>query len=444
MRTLAICCIVVLAVSSCRKDEGEVSSFDDALDSLLALSSNGTGKDYYILPESNDFDNIPQDPNNPLTPFKVSLGRLLYHETKLGVHAKYPEGKYTYSCATCHHAQAGFQAGVRQSIADGGIGYGWAGELRTINPSYHLDSIDIQPIRTPSAMNVAYQDVVLWNGQFGATGTNAGTEANWTVGTPKEVNNLGYQGLETQAIAALSVHRMDIDTGFVKNCDYKGMFDNAFPEFAVSERYTKVTAGLAIAAYERTLLANRSPFQYWLKGDKDALTDNQKEGAIIFFGRGGCVQCHNGPALNSMEFYALGMKDFNSGEVYGGGADDATRRGRGGFTGEAADDYKFKVPQLYALRRSKFYGHGGSFTSLMEMLEYKNKAQKENANVPDSQLADEFIPLYLDEDELYKLWDFIANALDDPDLMRYVPSYLPSGFCFPNNDIQSKYDLGCE
>jgi cytochrome c peroxidase len=48
---------------------------------------------------------------------------------------------------------------------------------------------------------VAYQDVMLWNGQFGGTGTNAGTEDNWTIDTPKEANNFGFQGVETQVIA---------------------------------------------------------------------------------------------------------------------------------------------------------------------------------------------------------------------------------------------------
>ena len=58
---------------------------------------------------------------------------------------------------------------------------------------------------------------MLWNGQFGATGPNEGTEASWGEGTPKFNNHLGYQGIETQAIAGLTVHRMGIDMDFVSS-----------------------------------------------------------------------------------------------------------------------------------------------------------------------------------------------------------------------------------
>ena len=72
-------------------------------------------------------------------------------------------------------------------------------------------------------------------------------------------------------------------------------------------------AGLAVAAYERTVLANQAPFQAWLRGNTGALTDRQKAGATVFFGKAGCVSCHTGPALNSMAFHAIGMNDLDDG-----------------------------------------------------------------------------------------------------------------------------------
>ena len=70
--------------------------------------------------------------------------------------------------------------------------------------------------------------------------------------------------------------------------------------------------------------------------------------------------------------------------------DVATKKGRGGFTGNPEDDYKFKTPQLYGLKYAPFYGHGGNFTSLRDLVVYKNTAISQNADVPQSQLADEF------------------------------------------------------
>ena len=48
-----------------------------------------------------------------------------------------------------------------------GLGFGVKGEGRIKDPLYLEQDLDVQPIRTPSALNVAYQDVMLWNGQFG-------------------------------------------------------------------------------------------------------------------------------------------------------------------------------------------------------------------------------------------------------------------------------------
>lgn len=53
----------------------------------------------FLLPASDDLDALPQDPLNPLTPEKVELGRLLFHDASLLVTPQRPEGKGTASCA---------------------------------------------------------------------------------------------------------------------------------------------------------------------------------------------------------------------------------------------------------------------------------------------------------------------------------------------------------
>lgn len=438
---LVLCAALLLA--GCRPD-APVTDLDAELDAALRAASNGIGRANYILPDEGDYSAIPQDPNNALTREKVELGRLLFHETVIGTNPRVSSGAGTYSCASCHHAAGGFQACLKQGIGEGGVGFGVTGENRNPSSFYPIDSIDVQPIRTPSAMNSAYQEVTLWNGQFGGTGMNQGTEANWTVGTPIEANNLGYHGVETQAIAGLKVHRMDV-TEDLKTVapDYGPLFEAAFPGLTDAERFTREYAGLAIAAYERTLLANRAPFQRWLRGEHSALTDQEKNGGILFFGKAGCSSCHNGPALNSMEFYGLGMDDLDGAGIYGSDPGDVAKKGRGGFTGRTEDLYKFKVPQLYNLKDSPFYGHGGTFTSSESVIRYKNAAIPQKTSVPASQLASEFRPLNLSEQEIKDIAAFLDRGLYDGSIFRYVPSSLPSGNCFPNNDPNSRYDLGC-
>jgi cytochrome c peroxidase len=433
--------------SACKKDDDDNADLDGQLEDALTTASNGVGPSFYTIPSSDQLAQIPQDPKNPLTSEKVALGKLLYHETGLGITPLVLENEAQFSCASCHFASAGFQANRFQGISEGGQGFGINGEGRVRIPGFDENLMDVQPLRTPSAMNTAYQEVMLWNGQFGATGMNAGTEANWTPETPIETNTLGYQGLETQAIAGLKVHRMDVDAlpSVIDDLGYKDMFDAAFDDFPESERYSRETTGLAIAAFERTLLANQAPFQKYLRGDNNAMSEQEKRGALLFFADAGCASCHNGPSLANMEFHAIGLKDLNDcpEDVFKTPDNDAAHRGRGSFTKNSADDYKFKVPQLYNLNDSPFYGHGASLRSVRAIVEYKNEAVSENPDVPAGQIAADFQPLGLSDSDINDLVAFLETALYDPNLMRYQPESLPSGNCFPFNDPIAREDLGC-
>ncbi|MEO0583365.1 MAG: cytochrome c peroxidase [Bacteroidota bacterium] len=438
--------LLVLFLQAC--DGGESVMTEEAqvnMELTLRLDTLGgaQGIRAFMLPNPSQLDRIPQDPRNPLSADKVTLGKHLFHETGLGVVPADSTGIFSYSCASCHHMDAGFQAGRQQGLGEGGQGFGLAGEGRTLRGDYDPDDVDVQPLRSPTALNVAYQTNMLWNGQFGATGVNAGTEAQWTPGTPKAVNNRGFEGVETQAIAGLGVHRQGVNEALLNVGQYKEWFDKAFYESQPSQRVNLTNIALAIAAYERTLLPTESPFQRWLSGDQDAMTLDQKKGALLFFEKGNCGTCHKGPALNEMAFYAYGMNDMEGNGTIRASSDLGANLGRGGFTQNTEDNYKFKVPQLYNLKDSPFYGHGGTFQSIRDVVAYKNQGMPENPNVPTEQLASQFAPLNLTDEEIDLITLFIEDGLYDDNLGRYLPESLPSGNCFPNADVQSKSDLGC-
>jgi len=439
--------VTVLFLMSCVKDhpEGIETSLDIALTDALRKASNTGSIDFFKFPASTDFENIPQDPKNKLSTSKVALGKLLFHETGLAVNPNLTVSAGTYSCASCHTAKAGFQACKTQGIGEGGAGFGMRGEGRNLSNDYPAEHVDVQPVRTPSALNVAYQENMLWNGQFGATGLNAGTYNQWTEDTPKETNNLGFEGVETQAIAGMDVHNLAANDNLLKHDEYKTLFSQSFPEVQ-NEQYTTEHFALAIAAYERTLLATEAPFQQWLKGNYGALNEQEKRGALLFFSKANCSSCHTGPALNSMEFYALGMEDLSQQAnvlIKDEKEVETTNLGRGGFTKKEADNYKFKVPQLYNLKDSPFFGHGASFKTVSSVLRYKNEAVKENDKVADAHLSPEFEALNLSKVEIENLVAFIEHGLYDDNLLRYEPTELPSGNCFPNSDTASKIDLDC-
>jgi cytochrome c peroxidase len=441
-RSAVIFCIFLVFLFACKHERIYVEPQNDY--SLTDLINQAGGIDHFILPESTDYENIPQDPSNPLSPIKVELGRFLFFETGLALAPLHDVGLETYSCSTCHVPASGFRPGRIQGIADGGIGFGVQGEARMMDNTYAENEIDAQGARPLSVLNSAFVTNMLWNGMFGGKGINVGTEDRWSLDTLTEVNYLGLDGMESQNIEALDIHRMVISKEVMDEYGYTPYFDAAFSEFPEDERYTKKTASFALSAYLRSLLTTEAPFQKWLKGEKDAMTEQQVRGAMLFFGKAHCVSCHSGPSFNAMNFYALGVNDLYQIGGLKTSAEDNRNKGRGGFTGKEEDMFKFKVPQLYNLKDTPFYFHGSSKNSIREVVEYFNEAIPENENVPANQIAPRFQPLHLSETEIDDLVSFLSDALHDPNLERYVPEYILSGNCFPNNDPLSRLDIGCD
>lgn len=424
-------------------------TLDQHLADALNRHSRTGSLEWYIMPESDDYAALPfQDPQNPITKEKVELGRLLFFETGLGLEANRDVLVGTYSCSSCHVPGRSFTAGRFQGIADGAIGFGQSGEGRSKHPLYAGDDVDAQGARPLPTINLAYVTNALWAGSFGSYHVNTGTESVWNQDTLIAINFKGKHGLEANNARALIVHRQVIHKELMDALGYTEMFDKAFPEIPPSERYNRETAGAAIAAYFRTIFTNQAPFQRWLKGERNAMTEQEKRGALLFFGKAGCSNCHNSPSLNSIphKFFALGVKDlYQSGfQVFRTGPDDNRNLGRGGFTKRPEDMFKFKVPQLYNLRDVGFYFHGASKHTLREVVEYFNNGIPENPNVPASQISAFFHPLGLTEQEIDDLTAFLENGLYDPNLERYAPKRTMSGNCFPNNDPLSRIEMGCQ
>jgi len=110
---------------------------------------------------------------------------------------------------------------------------------------------------------------------------------------------------------------------------YRSLFDQAFADVSEEERYSKRSAAFAISAYLRTLLTNQSPFQNYLKGNKEALSEQEKRGALVFFSDAKCYLCHKEKNLGANEFYALGVNDlYQTGVAFNTSQDDIRNLGR--------------------------------------------------------------------------------------------------------------------
>jgi len=202
-----------------------------------------------------------EDPENPITPAKVALGRRLFQETRLS-------GEGRVSCATCHVPEKAFTDGMRFSLAPNG-----------------------KPMRrhTPTVLNVAYSSFLNWDGKF----TTLRQHAVATIANPVNMN------LPDESVL---VARLDAEPG------YGTMFGAAF-----GGGPTKARVGQAIEAYERSLTTPNSPFDRYAQGDKGALTGAQKRGLTLFTGKANCTECHYGPTFTDDAFHSLGIEGKDPG-----------------------------------------------------------------------------------------------------------------------------------
>ncbi len=128
----------------------------------------------------------------------------------------------------------------------------------------------------------------------------------------------------------------------------------------------------ALASYVRTILSGDSPYDRYLAGDANALTEQQKEGLAVFRGQGNCTACHIGPNLTDELFHntGIGWKD-------GRFADP----GRYLVTGDDADLGAFKTPTLRNVALLGPYMHDGSLATLEDVIEHYDKGGVPNPNL---------------------------------------------------------------
>jgi cytochrome c peroxidase len=259
----------------------------------------------------------PKD--NPYSPAKVELGRLLYFDKRISADG-------TLSCATCHDPKKGFtdQAPVSTGIR------GQKG-----------------PISSPTVINRAYGMLQFWDGRADSLEAQAvGPMAN-----PIEMGNTH----------PAVVSRIKAIAG------YKAKFRAAYGTEEIDlERIAK-----AIATFERTVLSGNSPYDKYKAGNKSAMSAAQVRGMEVYFGKAKCDQCHEGINFTTNSFHNLGI-----------GTDKATPdEGRFAVTKRESDWGAFKTPTLREIENTFPYMHDGRFKTLEEVVEFYDKGGIKNKNL---------------------------------------------------------------
>ena len=245
-----------------------------------------------------------------------------------------------------------------------------------------------------------------------------------------------------EAIWDLIVNRvLEID-------EYRLMFSAAFPDVAADEIGIE-HLGNAIAAYESAaFFFSESPWDRYLAGDADALSDEAKRGAILFYGEAGCGGCHTGPLLTDQLTHNVAPPQV------GPGKDDEAPDdyGREGVSGNYADRYGFRTPPLRNVELTGPWLHDGAYLDLGSVIRHFLDPATALAGYDPSSLHDDvatfylvdeqrleqavalldprlLVPKQLSEDEIDQVEAFLVS-LTDPgakDLAHLVPNSVPSG-----------------
>jgi cytochrome c peroxidase len=157
----------------------------------------------------------------------------------------------------------------------------------------------------------------------------------------------------------------------------------------------------SLAAYVGTLVSGDSPFdRFYYGGDQQAISEEAKEGLLLFVRKGRCSGCHlvTGYAapLTDGSFHATGV-GFESGEY--------RDLGRGAVTGKASDRGAFKTPTLRNVVLRRYFMHDGSITSLRGVIDYYNKGGNRDAPNLDGRIR----PLFLSAPEVEAIIAFLET-----------------------------------
>ena len=359
----------------------------------------------------------PQAPGyNPSTPAKVELGRLLFWDPLLS-------GPQDVACATCHHPQNGYAEDRDLSLGVKGIGLG---RFRRQPPG---GSIPIVKRNSPTVLNVAFNGIDE-SGRYDP----ANAPMFW---------DMRKKSLESQALEPLkSLEEMRENTypegealaSVVKklqaNAEYQSLFAGAFGS---EQPVTAENLGRAIAAFMRSLLANNSPFDRYMRGDRSAMTEKQVRG-MQRFEEIGCIRCHNGPMFSDYKLHVMGVPDNPALPASDGGAQKppcpaSPQEPRTAASRAACDSYAFRTASLRNLQFTFPYQHNGTSRTLSAVVGFYESTiagESRNPNVSYKELDPLLRELKNVDEEDVDLIEFLY-ALSDGSFDRTIPERVPSG-----------------
>jgi cytochrome c peroxidase len=387
----------------------------------------------------------------------ADVGRLLWFDPIQGLNDD-------NTCGGCHAPANGF--GDTQPIAIGIESNGIVGPGRT-GPRNQR--------RSPMVLNTAFYPTLMWNSRFFAGSGDPFDNSQGFVFPAPEGQSLSHlphlltaQAFipPTERVEQAGFHfpgtnddiRAEVLRRLNGHNEYRRLFAKVAPHVKAGGPITYDDVGRAIAEFEFTLTFADAPIDRYARGVDNAMTPSQKEGAVLFFGRAGCVDCHAVSGASNEMFsdfrqHVAGIPQiapaFANVVFDGPGANEDF--GLEQATGNPADRYAFRTSPLRNVALQPAFMHNGAFVQLEDAIRYHLDAvggaasYTTDALPPDLRKAPGPIapvlerldprlrtPVELSNEEFQALVDFVRNGLLDPAaephrLRRLIPEKLPGG-----------------
>lgn len=301
---------------------------------------------------------IPFPETNPYSAAKAELGRRLFFDPILS-------GDGTRACVSCHRPDLAWGDGRARAAA--------------------LSGSDMD-LRTPTILNVAWQDGPLgWDGKFR---------------TLEAVSRVPITGAGN-----MNLKMTDAVDRLTANESYREAFAAAFGDPLVSSDRLEA----ALATFERLIVAGRAPFDRWIAGEENAISESAKRGFDLFNGRAGCSGCHSGWSFTDNSFHDIGTASGND-------------IGRGRLMpSSVALRYAFKTPTLREVERRGPYMHDGSVLTLGAVIDLYDRG-----GIDRPSRARQIKPLHLSAEEKADLLAFLSTLTSEADRDETAAVFPPS------------------
>ena len=390
---------------------------------VLFYLASAHAADLPLAPKNSDY--------RKYTTAQIKLGQLLFYDRVLS-------GTYRVSCATCHNHDRASSNGFRLDGKDV-----VEGDALAVNGLPIYDVLKPSSKHAPTLFNLGAKEfsTLFSDGRVALESDGAFQHPGAEELPPGLQDVLAVQALFPAVTGDELVGKVDSDISAVAHLgnraiwkalskrvqelpDYWPHFQAAYPKLKSQADLSIVEIANSISAFVGTeWRSDNSPFDDYLRGDKNALSPPQVRGMKLFYGDAQCSICHSGTFQTDHEFHFV-PHSFWRFDVK---PEDRTKDinfGRFKQSGKQSDKFAVRTPSLRNVVITAPYGHAGGVKSLRQMIAFhllpEEAMEEMNWDLSRLGLKDEV--LLASKNSIYQDNKEMLSVLKINDLLEFLES----------------------